>query len=210
MLAHKVTAGECLSSIAAQHGFDWKIVWDDGANADLRRARKDPNVLHPGDIVHIPAFQLKQEVRPTNQSHRFRVKGSQTRFRVRLMQLGEPRANVRCTVDIDGRPVEKSTDGDGRLEVLIAPSAQRALLTVHGEHGDETYTIDLGHLDPADSPSGVRQRLTNLGYAAGAWEEDGGQSLRQALSRFQMDNKLEITGDLDGATKSKLIEAHGG
>ena len=55
MQQHMVKEGECLDSIALDHGFaDWRTIYDHPKNTDLRSKRPDPNVIHPGDKLFIP------------------------------------------------------------------------------------------------------------------------------------------------------------
>jgi len=42
-----------MGSIAFAHGHFWKTLWELPANADLKRARKHPHILLPGDRVTI-------------------------------------------------------------------------------------------------------------------------------------------------------------
>ena len=51
---HIVRQGEHLSQIALNYGFrDYKIIWDHPDNAALKKLRKSPNVLMPGDTLRI-------------------------------------------------------------------------------------------------------------------------------------------------------------
>lgn len=52
---YTVTDGDTMSQIAVDHGFsDWRVIWDDPANAGLRAQRPDPDKIFPGDQVFIP------------------------------------------------------------------------------------------------------------------------------------------------------------
>lgn len=83
---HTVRSGECINSIAARYGFFWETIWDDGANADLRSKRSNPDHLLPGDVVVIPALRMKEESRATEAKHRFRRKGVPIELVVRLLK----------------------------------------------------------------------------------------------------------------------------
>lgn len=54
-MEHVVRQGECLSAIAKRYGFaSYRIIYDHPDNAELRRARPNPNLLFPGDVIVIP------------------------------------------------------------------------------------------------------------------------------------------------------------
>ena len=82
-------AGDCLTSIAFEHGFDWKTLWNHPNNAKLRDARKDPNVLLAGDVVHIPERNPKQLTLATGQRHKIVVPRATT-LRLRIVEPQAP------------------------------------------------------------------------------------------------------------------------
>jgi Putative peptidoglycan binding domain len=201
-----VNLGDSVPSIAKQNGFFWETLWNHGQNAALKSKRKDPNILFPGDQVFVPDRALKEENRPTNARHKFKLKGEQVKFKLQLLMLGEPRKNEPYTLQLDGKVFQGTTDGDGKIELKVPADAQSGTLILRG--GKEKYPVNVGHLNPIDEISGVQQRLNNLGFQAGA--EDGQQTdtLKAALIAFQTKYKLNPTGDIDGATKAKLLECH--
>ena len=70
--------------------------------------------------------------------------------------------------------------------------------------------LRVGHLDPAATASGVRQRLTNLGH--GTRDEADllrPEALAAALKRFQRAQGATPTGEIDDATRDALERAHG-
>jgi N-acetylmuramoyl-L-alanine amidase len=207
MLEHTVVQGECITSIAQEHGFLWETLWNHPDNAELKRQRQDPNVLQPGDVVIIPEKEKKQESCASEQTHRFRRKGCPALLRLRLLWDDEPRADESYVLEVDGEISSGTTDGDGRLEHPIPPNARRGRLFV-GESRDE-YVLDLGHIDPVDEISGVQSRLNNLGFICG--ETDGvlGLKTEYALRAFQRKQDLTESGEIDDATKTRLVEIYG-
>jgi hypothetical protein len=202
----RVLQGECLSSIASVEGFAPSTLWDHPENARLKETR-NPNALFPGDEIFVPEKRLRTERRPTGARHVFRRKAATTRLQVRLVADGEPRKNEAYVLDMAGAHKQGMTDGDGWIREPIPATATRAILTLRG--GDETYTLQLGHLDPLEEISGVKARLTNLGFYAGAVDAQEDDALEEALAGFQEVYGLGVTGRVDDATRAKLREAHG-
>lgn len=67
---HTVQEGESLVTIAKQYGFlNWKTIFDDPANAELRKTRPTPNSLVPGDVVAIPDKKPKKVNVATTREH---------------------------------------------------------------------------------------------------------------------------------------------
>ncbi len=55
-IVYVVVRGDSLSKIARAHGLSsWRALYDAPENADFRRRRPNPNLIHPGDRVVIPA-----------------------------------------------------------------------------------------------------------------------------------------------------------
>jgi len=71
-----------------------------------------------------------------------------------------------------------------------------------------SVTLRLGHLDPIDTVSGAKQRLSNLGYGCGPGP-DLDETTREALRAFQGDQGATQTGELDDTTRTQLQQAHG-
>lgn len=198
-----ISSGESIPSIARDEGFFWKTLWNLPENASLKEKRKDPNVLYEGDEVEVPELREKEETRATEQTHTFRRKGDPLKLKLRLMLMDEPRGNEDFTLDVDGKLITGSTDGDGKLEEWIPGNARRAKLILAG--GREEYPIQISRLDPIDTTPGAKQRLANLGYACSD-DEDVSEEDARAICEFQRKYKLEETGELDGATVGKIKE----
>lgn len=206
--SHVVEAGECVGSIAFANGFFPRTIWEHPENADLRAKRKDPNVLLAGDVVQVPDLRSKEIPVAAGQSHKFVRRGVPERFRLQLRRRGKPRADLRFELHVEGKVIEGRTDASGTLEAWIPPDAKEGelLLVETGER----YRLALGKLDPVEELSGVQHRLFNLGLYQGPLDGKAGPSLAGAVKAFQVRHGLPDTGELDGATRAKLKEAHGG
>jgi hypothetical protein len=169
---YMVQADDSVASIARVKGFVWQTLWNDGANAQLKDKRHDPDTLMPGDILHIPDLTPAQESKPTDQQHQFKVKNRQAKFKLTLVQQpkdaskaqtaaaaaaedwkfteqaraeAKPEAmtNVPYELQADGNLVAKGfTDGSGNLSAPVAPNAQSGLLILNKGQPDE-WTIEL-------------------------------------------------------------------
>lgn len=202
---YQVRAGECLQSIASEHGHFWKTVWDHGDNADVRSARKDPMVIQRGDRLTIPPIDPGGVSGATEKRHRFRRKGVPAVLKFQMLRDGEPRKDEPWVLELDGHRQEGETDGDGRFSVQIPPGSRRGVLRV-GEGVHETVqTIDLGHLDPFDTVLGTQQRLTNLGFYEGPENGEWSEQVKQAIDSFLGQTETEVSK----ATLEKIRDAHG-
>lgn len=207
MPAHRVQQGECLSTIADRYGFRWRRVWEHPDNEALRELRKSPNVLHPGDVVHVPDRELKNESAPTGKRTPFVLAQDRVKLHVRIVESEEPVANTAYTLEIDGTPQEGTTDGDGIVDVDLPLGAQRARLTLAGRIDE--YILRLGRIDPVGELTGVQARLHNLGFYEAATDGRPSERLTAAIREFQTIQALEVTGEIDDPTRDKLVALHG-
>lgn len=120
----------------------------------------------------------------------------------------QPRAGVAYTVEIGTLSIQGTTGSDGMLECDIPPNAREGRLILEPGTPNETILpLNLGHLDPLDEVSGVKQRLANLTFPCGEGNE-ATPELEAALRVFQEKHGLEVTGSLDPKTKDALEKAH--
>ena len=213
-IKHIVQQGEDLFVIAARYRFrDYRTIYDDPANAELRTLRPNPHVLFPGDPIVIPDHESRVEEAATGMRHRFYVSAPQRVLRLRLKDpFGDPLANEPYELSIDDAPLGPGlvTKPDGSLEHVIPTNARRGRLTTK----EYTWELSIGDLDPIhETPnggkSGMQARLRNLGYYHGPLDGIIGPRTEDALRRFQVDHGLPGTGKLDDATGATLIAAHG-
>ncbi|MDC0721702.1 peptidoglycan-binding domain-containing protein [Nannocystis bainbridge] len=206
MPTHKIKPGECISSLAERTWLPLDRIWNDPGNDPLREARRDPNVLAPGDEVSLPEPGPRTFEVGVDGAHCFRVKRPRAMFRLRLQRNGNPLASEPYALTMGGLTLEGTADDEGRLEVALPADVTWATLVLP-ERG-EKYEFKVGHLEPADHWRGAAQRLRSLGlYGAEPSTPDDG--FQRALRRFQALRGLEVTGALDGPTIAALQEAHG-
>jgi hypothetical protein len=238
-IQHIVEEGDCIDSIAKQYGFFADTIWKLSDNKALRDQRKDQNILLPGDVVVVPDLRIKDCDGSTETRHRFRRRGVPARLRVKFYkpvppkddapaagggydpskyqppppsQNGEyePIANARFILTVDGHATQGQSDQDGMVSLSIPPDAVQGSIRFNpGTPEEITYDLALGEMDPVDTTIGVRKRLNNLGYFCLPDGEDPDDSLKDALRRFQADNGLTASGDVDEPTKDKLKDVHG-
>lgn len=216
---HVVRPGDCIESIAARAGWDFRELWEHEGNRELRERRTNPSLLGPGDLVHIPAsFARRPLPIEAGSTHQFRARAPLTSIRLRLVRDEDsgdgqpapaaPLAGVAYRLRAGMLTIEGTTDNDGNLEAHVPATLQSALLIVAPGSDDERWLdLQIGHLDPLEEPSGVAQRLENLGLLSDAGTAAG---LRHAISTFQTRHGLTGAGELTPETTAKLREVHDG
>ena len=206
---HVVNQGECISSIAFDHGLLPESIWNDPQNEPLRTSRENSNSLLPGDVVFIRDKNPKYEAVATQKRHRFRRKSVPEKLVIRFMRNRKPRRDERYEIDIDGRKTEGVTDGEGCLHALMPPDARIArvkFLKLKDQH-----VFKLGHLNPVTEISGIQGRLQNLGFYFGESDGKTSDALTEAIRDFQaVYSAAEVTGALNEKTRNRISEIYGG
>ena len=201
-----VKQGDHLSVLAEHFGFhDYRIIWDHPENAELKKLRKNPHVLFPGDCIIVPDRVVGVETRATDQAHAFVLKKTALILRLVVKDFDDlPVAHIDCELQIGAALYKLKTDGNGKIQQEIPKTAQGGTLRIP-ELGLE-MAVNIGHLDPITEKSGWCGRLSNLGYHTG---EPDDEQLRCAIEEFQCDYELPVTGVMDSATKAKIEDVHG-
>lgn len=209
-----VQSGDTLSSIAEAHGHFWQTLWNDPANAALKAARSNPEILQPGDRLTIQPIRVKTVRALTGRVHRFRRRGVPVRVIFAIWdQKGTPLSGKKYQLSVGSSAYEGTTDSEGLLKEWVAPAAKTGQLVVWPGMPElpETveWTIRIGYLNPVESISGAQARLNNLRFDCGS--EDGvlGPRTQAALQAFQAKHGLPPTGDYDAETCAKLKEVYG-
>ena len=97
---------------------------------------------------------------------------------------------------------------------MIPPDAIKGIIVLDEGEDEQVFEILLGHLDPIDTPSGIKARLENLGYDCGEDDNTLDYMTIEAIRKFQADNDLKIlTGDfseIDQDTLDKIEQQYSG
>jgi Putative peptidoglycan binding domain len=204
---HRVEDGEHLSGIAKRFGFQNALtIWNDPANDELRSLRGSPEILLPGDELHIPDLETKAFKASTGRSHDITVRTQRLELRLRLQDgVGAPHKEAAVTIEIGDTSIERTSNADG----LVSTPVPRAIAEATIDDGNRTLRLRVGALDPATELTGWHARLVNLGYLVGSPQETEPQTRQTAIEEFEVDNGLPVTGEISGATLAKLVEVHG-
>jgi hypothetical protein len=202
-----IKPGDCIDQIAEEHGLLPETVWDHPDNSELKTLRKDKNILYTGDKLFVPDKTLKIETVAAGAKHKFKRKAVPAKFKLQLKKNATPRANSAYTLHIDNETFEGQTDGDGWIEQSIPPRAEKGQLIL--TDSNETYELNLGHLEPLEQIEGVQQRLKNLGFYAGDIDGENSDMTRTAIQFYQKNKGITVSGVIDDDLKSSLQDGHG-
>lgn len=207
---YTIQQGESLVTVAHKFGFlNYKTIYDHPKNADFRKRRPNPNLIHPGDSLYIPDKFIRYEKCETGKRHTFAVKPDTRRIEVKVLDIdGEPLKSTAYELLLDSKPFSsKQTDGSGVLRETIPREAKEGTLKIL----HYVWTLKLDHLNPVkntadDGVSGIQARLRNLGYDTGAIDGILGPRTQAAIRAFQSDHMPDnVTGEPDENTVGKLI-----
>lgn len=200
-----VQRGDHISGIALAFGFDdYMIVWRRPENAALRSQRSNAHELVEGDEVFIPALAATPVMKPTAADHVFVLRRSPLKLRIKLLGVAmKPLASSQCR--LNGTTL--TPGADGVIAVDLDKLTQSTPLTL----GSEEFALLPGAMTPHDQEQddGWIARLYNMGYLLDANAQGGDDELEIALEDFQAEAGLTVTGEIDDATKTALLQVHG-
>lgn len=211
--AYVVQQGDSVLSISTAAGLLPDTVWNDAANAALKEARKDGEVLLPGDRLAVMAVRPKSLGCATGKTHVFRRKPVPATLTLYVQdETGAPFAGKKYELSIDDDTLSGTTGDDGKIEAKIRPASRNGSLTVWLEEpslpNPWVVELRLGELLPIQSTLGVQQRLSNLGLYIGELDGEAGNGTLAAVAAFQTTLGLTVSGEIDQATRDKLVEIH--
>src|SRR5262249_3637407 len=155
----------------------------------------------------VPDKRLRVEPAVTDQRHKYKLHGVPSVLRVRLLNCGDPRTGLSCTVVVDGRKIPVTTHGDGWLEGSLMPDVTEGLLKI--DSTGEEYPFTIGTARPKATIEGLQKRLHNLGYYEGPLDGTMTDETAEAIRQFQLEREMPLTGEFDSGTRDELIELHG-
>lgn len=212
-----VKQGDYLTKLAHRHGFDAESVWAHPKNAELRAARRTPEVLAPGDVLYMP--NAPREGLPFKPGVKNRYKARVPKVEVTLCfkdgsapladEPYEVRGLTAAHGDEDAPAALGRTDAEGRVTLHVPLTVRE--VTVTFPHRNVVYPVRIGDMDPETEMSGVQKRLQNLGFLSPDPdpEVDLGELIRGAIAAFKKSHGLGESGELDAATRDALLNAHG-
>jgi len=226
---YEIQQGDYLAKIASDHGLaSWQTIYNAPGNAELRALRPNPNVLQPGDRVLIPDVAATTFSIGTGAVHTFMLKRPPVGLRILVRDAdGQPLPLRKYQLEIDGKVRTRRRDSAPEVagfdprnlvaglihEQLDSPATKGSLkLWLTDENAtepDHAYDLDIGHLDPVSSASGLQARLNNLGFVCGEVDGQLGGRTEHAVRAFQQHHELEVTGRADDRTMKLLVDLHG-
>lgn len=213
---HTVAQGETLTGIAKKYKYSsWQKIYNHSANAEFKALRDNPNIIFPGDKVVIPDIEPRYIGVATTKQHVFCLKRPKEMFRMKIQNgAGGALEGAKAVLDVGGQRIEAKLDDTGLLEVPLPEGYdQTGSLEIYlDEDSDEPshlYEIQLAHLDPIGTLSGVQARLNALGYECGVVDGVMGNNTRDGVEAFQDEYGLDIDGIPGPKTKAKLREVYG-
>lgn len=129
-------------------------------------------------------------------------------FELALEEDGRPLAGVAWRLELGDDALEGAADDDGVLRAALPAGAHEGWLVLRPGAPD-ARRLHLRFDDLADDVLGAQRRLNNLGLGAGKEDGDAGPLTRAALEAFQRREGLACSGELDEATRARLVARHG-
>lgn len=196
--------GDYMARVAVAIRASSDEIWEHPKNHALREQSRASNMLHPGDVLHVPDRSSAAQPISLGAANSFRAEIP--RVSVSLQLDGEVFGGRRFEVRDPSGPLHDTADGDGTIRFEV-PTTVSAVDVVFPEI-HRAFDVRVGHVDPPTERSGVAGRLRQLGFL----EPDvpgSRHNIAAALGRFQDAHDLEPTGECDAETLGLLIGRFG-
>ncbi|MDP2565492.1 PGRP and LysM peptidoglycan-binding domain-containing protein [Pseudoalteromonas marina] len=213
---HTVAQGETLLRIAKQYGYQTsKALYNHPSNAEFKALRPDPNLIYPGDKITIPPKKEKFIPLRTNSINSFVVQSEKEYFRLQIIhEDGDDITGKRIVITIGSQTIDTVLPSNGLIEVELnendSLTGQVDLYLKEDQSSpSESFTAQVGHLDPIDTLSGVQARCNLLGFDCGTVDGINGSKTKAGVRDFQYEHDLEVDGIAGAKTKAKLQQVFG-
>jgi len=214
---HEVVQGEDILTIAREYGIEnWESIWDHPRNADLRRERPDPLVLAPGDHVFVPDYRGLVYILDSGSRHNIVIGNAVLRY-IRLTLVDSrrnPYSEKNYSLTVANETVDGTTTPEGAIEAALPDDATTADLVLYPRTGNDElklkWRLQLGYLNPLSKVSGVKARLSNLGYFIDQIDDNKNDQLTNAVELFRSQNSMPTAGAMDDEFLERLRLAYGG
>ncbi|NMR27387.1 LysM peptidoglycan-binding domain-containing protein [Pseudoalteromonas sp. NEC-BIFX-2020_015] len=213
---HTVAQGETLLRIARQYGYKTSTaLYNHSSNAEFRALRPDPNLIYPGDKITIPSKKEKFMPLRTSSVNTFVVQNEKEYFRLQIIhEDGDDITGKRIVLNIGSQTIDTVLPSDGLIEVELNENdtltAQVDLYLKEDQSSpSESFTAQVGHLDPIDTLSGVQARCNSLGFDCGKVDGINGPKTKAGVKEFQQAQQLQVDGIAGPVTKSRLVYVYG-
>ncbi len=204
-----VRQGDYVAKIASQLGCSESEIWSHEKNKELKESGRTKDVLAPGDVLYVPERTTHRLGVALATSNELQGNTAHVKVTVFFREDDCPIGGERYTATVGGKTVEGTSGADGSVTLLVPTSAHSIflefpeLLVVHH--------LRVGDVDPIETRSGQLSRLRMLDYleeatGRGAPSDD---DIRGAISAFQDDHKLPVTGQLDDPDLKRLKDEFG-
>ena len=213
---HTVAQGETLTRIARQYKFSSAMaLYNHPANAEFRQLRSNPDLIYPGDKIVIPDIEPKVISIATGKQHVFCLPRESEMFRVKIQnRRGRAWQGKKVVLNLAGQQLETSIGADGLIELEL-PNGDESegtldvFMDATSDQPTHRFELQLGHLDPVETLSGVQARCNLLGFDCGVADGVMGAKTRAGVKAFQAANGLDADGIPGPKTQAKLKEIYG-
>ncbi len=211
-----IQQGDTLTRIALKNGLNSaEDIYNHPANKTFKDKRPNPNVIYPGDQITLPEASATPFAGSVDKTHQFVLKPPKETFEVIIKNdEGEVWTGKRAVLTVGEQTLDQTLDDSGLLSVeLHKLNEKEATLEIYldeeSEEPSHTMEIQLAHLDPIDTISGVQGRCNNLGFDCGAVDGEMGPLTQEGIKAFQQHHQLDVDGKLGPKTQDTLQQAYG-
>ncbi|AUX25621.1 uncharacterized protein SOCEGT47_061700 [Sorangium cellulosum] len=203
-----IQQGDHLRKLAFRAGIDAETLWRHEKNQELSSRRKNMDLLLPGDVLHVPAEPAPALDLHVGTMNRYKAKVPAMHVKLKLESAMRSLAGQRFEVhgvSEGAEPIGGTTTAEGEAAFDVPVLVREVEIRL--PDAGLVIPVLVGDLDPIDEPSGVIERLRNLGFLPPAGEVEA-EDVTLALMAFQTEQRLPVTGAMDDETRRALEERH--